>query len=239
MTPRGLSLAWWVPVAAGLLVLGSFRWARPRWIMVPAALQLLGLALTRDNFGQSALWQQSFDRLYLALPLIALAAFLREPWFARRLVRVAAAAAGVVVLAVGWPVLRDRTTEQLEYEWIRGALEAVSPRCLVVYVGQVGTRNVTLPIYGPPARPGRKAVRLVGDRPEALAPRLAGSSCTCYVRTSLCSSVEGRPACAAVEAQADLHPVASRRLPATDGDGGRRFDRPSVEVVLYEVTALR
>jgi hypothetical protein len=102
------------------------------------------------------------------------------------------------------------------------------PDCLILYVGQVEKRNMMLPIFGAPARPARKALRIDGNSTGDLAQRLHGSPCIFYVRTSLCSSSGARPACDRVESLLDLELVSRERFPAVPSNRGMTYDRPPV-----------
>ncbi len=75
-------------------------------------------------------------------------------------------------------------------------------------------------------------VRLPGDWTPA---DLAGERCVVYVRSSLCSSPEGRPLCDAAEAQLPLTPLARTALPAVPSRSGLTYDRDPVEVGLSRV----
>jgi hypothetical protein len=239
MAPSRPMFVWWFPVLAVALGFAAFRWARPRWLIIPALLQLGALAATRHDFAQSFVWQQSYDRLYLAIPLVALAAFIRESWTPRRVVRGGLVAAGALLLVASAPIWRGRTTDHLEYRWVRKTLDTVPRECLVVYVGQVGNRNMMLPIFGPPAKAARKAIRLDADSTTDLPHRLAGSPCTMYVHTTFCASTDGGPVCDRVENLLDLEPVASERFPAVSSNRYVRYDRPPIETVISKVRKVR
>jgi hypothetical protein len=239
MAPSGPAGAWWLPLLALVVGVAAYVCARPFWPPIPAIAQLGALAATRHDFAQSFVWQQSYDRLYLVLPLIALCAFVPRSWARRNAVRMAFVAACALSLLVSRPLLAERTTDHLEYRWIRDSLRAVPAECLVLYVGQVGKRSMMLPIFGAPARPARKSLPIDGDDPGELADRLRGSPCAYYVRTSLCSSSEARSACDRVEGLLDLERVSSRMFPAVPSNTGMPYDRAEVESTIDRIRSVR
>jgi hypothetical protein len=239
MTPSAPAIAWWLPLLGLALALAARRWASPFWPAIPAIVQLGAMAVTRHDFAQSWIWQQSYDRLYLLVPVVALCAFVPLAWARRRALQIAFGAACVLSLLASRPLLAERTTDHLEYRWMRESLAAIPPECLVLYVGQMGKRNMMLPIFGAPARPAHKSLRLDGNEPGDLADRLRGSTCAYYVRTSLCSSNDARVACDRVESLLDLEPVSSRVFPAVPSNQGMSYDRPQIESTIYRVTSVR
>jgi hypothetical protein len=96
-----------------------------------------------------------------------------------------------------------------------------------------------LPIFGPPAKAARKAIRLDADSTTDLPHRLAGSPCTMYVHTTFCASTDGGPVCDRVENLLDLEPVASERFPAVSSNRYVRYDRPPIETVISKVRKVR
>jgi hypothetical protein len=96
-----------------------------------------------------------------------------------------------------------------------------------------------LPIFGAPARPARKALRVDGDSPGNLAQRLDGSPCTVYVRTSLCSSTDARAACERVEKALELERSSVGVFPAVPSNQGMPYDRKQVETSIYRVRGFR
>lgn len=185
--------AWGLFVAAALLGLAE---ARARWIVVAASAHLALLLLTRHIYVVSALWQASYDSLYLTLPLIGLVALV-----AAKLARARAAPATVIALvALGLFAKREgaaftpRTTEQLEYPWLRDRIAALPERCAVVHVLHAGERRLLLPDY---RAPGARAFTL--ESAEDVVMARARSRCVVYARTSLCSSREGRAICEGIE----------------------------------------
>ena len=233
LTSRTMAASWIWPhlepapalAAIGVLLLV----ARPRAPLLAGALAALALASTRHNYGQSALWQASFDRLYL-VPLLAAAAALIPFPFART--RIFVPAAALVLLALfarhGTSVVQGRTTEHEEYRWARRWLSTLPPSCRVVYVGVAGIRTLFLPTYVAPRRAGG-VIRLDGRAPIPRLGILGAPGCNYYVRTSLCTSAEGRPVCADVERQLALEPVERAVFAAAPSYDGLPYDREEVE----------
>jgi hypothetical protein len=239
MAPSGPAVAWWLPLLALSWAVAAYRWARPFWPALPAVLQVGAMMATRHDFAQSWIWQQSYDRLFLVLPVVALCSFVPRSWGRRDAVRIAFVAACGLCLLASRPLLTERTTDHLEYRWVRDSLAALPPECLVLYVGQVGKRNMRLPIFGAPARPARVAVPIDGNEPGDLADRLRGSPCTYYVRTSLCSSRDARSACDRIESLFDLERVTSAVFPAVPSNVAMPYDRAQVESTVYRVGSVR
>jgi hypothetical protein len=63
--------------------------------------------------------------------------------------------------------------------------------------------------------------------------------CTYYVRTSLCSTDEGRAACEEVERELELEPVTRASFPAVADNLYSGFDTDPIETVVSRVVALR
>ena len=105
----------------------------------------------------------------------------------------------------GWPVIAGRTTDQLEYRWVREQLRRLPPECRVVHLAFAGKRVLMLPTYVGPSRP---AVAMDLRRPGTIEAALAPAPCLYYVHSSLCSTAEGRPDCEAIERRLTLVPIA-------------------------------
>jgi hypothetical protein len=225
--------AWDVTVVAG----GCLLLARPRGPIVLAALSLVALACTRHNYAQSALWQASYDRLYLA-PLLLGACSLVPPRLAHaRLFAPLATASLLALFAWRAPrLLAGRTTDHQEYYWARGELAALPPSCRVAYVAFADIRNLFLPTYvvSPPLAPSSIA-RLDGRAPIDAREAIGSLGCTYYVHSSLCSSRQGRPVCDDVERQLVLEPVARASFNALPSNDGLPYDRPVVESAVSRV----
>jgi hypothetical protein len=223
----------WPPlwIALGAAVYAVF--APRRWLALPAGISLAAMLLTRQAFDASWIWEQSYFRLYLTLPVIAAFACVPPAWLSRRGLAVPAAA--VLVLAwigFAWPVIRGRTTEHLEYRWIREQLRRLPPECRVVHLALAGRRVLVLSTYVGPAR---SAVEMDLRQPRTNEAALSPAACLYYVHTSLCSTAEGRPACAAIERRLTLVPVARASFV-----GGRELeafghDSDTVETMIARV----
>ena len=223
------------PVASMLLLAAALpllALARPRPCVIAAGAHLALLLLTRRVYAQSALWQASYDSLYLALPLIGLAALV-PAGIAR-----ARAAPALALAALGLLALRERaaftprTTEQREYSWLRSRIAALPEGCALVHVARAGDRRLFLPDYRPP---GARAFS-VEDAEGALMAR-ARSRCVVYARTSLCSSEEGRARCDAIEAAGEIgwRELDQASFPAAPSFDALPYDRAVIEDALLGV----
>jgi hypothetical protein len=227
--PSPWPLVWIALAAAVYAALGPRR-----WLALPAGLSVAAMGLTRHAYDASWIWQQAYFRLHLTVPVIAALACVPPAWLARR--RLAVTAAAVLALAwirFGWPVVAGRTTDHLEYRWIREQLVRLPPACRVVHLAFAGTRVLLLPTYvgGP-----REAVAMHAHHHRTVDAALAPASCLYYVRSSLCATAEGRPACDAIERRLDLVPIARASFAA----GAREHetfghDRDVVETTIARV----
>jgi hypothetical protein len=209
-------------IAAGTI---TVTWRRDtRWIVLAAVPHALFLAATAHNFAQSAIWQHSYARIFLTLPFLALVA--HTP---RRHALVIVGVLALAVAVVGLPVVRARTTEHLEYRWLRTQLQSIPADCYVAHISRAGTRTLYLPVY-PPHFP------LPFGAGETIDPRLAGPDrCLYYVHGSICTSPEGRTACADFEQRLRLDAKASTTLPAIPSFTPQPYDRSAVECRLARV----
>jgi len=223
----------WSLVAAVAATL-TYAWLAPRkWLSIPAGVCVAAWLMSRHAYGQSWIWQHAYDRLYCTVPLIAatgaIPAFLRRRW-------VGVAAALIVALIwfrVGLPIVVARTTDHLEYRWLREQLAALPAECRVIYVASAGKRGLSIPTYvGPRTRP---AVAMDAREPHTIAEGLSPAACLYYVHTSLCSSPEGRPACAAIEGRLTLVPVARASFPARPSHADFPYDSATVETLVARV----
>jgi hypothetical protein len=212
--------------------------ARPRWIVVPATLILAADLISRQNYGIGASWQQqSFDRLFLSVPLLGAVALLPARWLARRAAwRLIAPALALVFVVAGYRFVRARTTDQIEYRWTRERIAALPADCRLTWVAFAGERNLFLPAFLGARAPGLAQPLDMRHPPDLSA--LAGA-CTYYLHGSLCSSDDGRAACAAVEERLRLDEVARARFPARPSSDGLPYDRDPVETALYRVAGIR
>lgn len=221
----------WPLVWIALPALAYAALAPRRWLVVPAGVALAAMLLTRQAFDASWIWQQSYFRVYLTVPVIAAVACVPAAWLHRRGV----VAAAVLVLALSWttfawPVVTARTPDHLEYRWMREHLGRMAPECGVVYLPSAQRRVVRLPTYAGPVREVVDA-RRSGD----VAAALARSSCLYYVHTSLCSTAEGRPECEAVERRFSLAPIDRASFAASRERETFGYDADTVEVWVARV----
>ena len=205
--------------------------APQRGLAVPAGLCAAALIMTRHGYAQSWVWQQSYDRLYLTLPLIAaVAAIPAAAWRRTWIVVPAALLLALAWIRLGLPVVAARTTDHLEYRWLRHQLAALPPQCRVIYLASADKRGIALPTYV--GTPPRSAVAMLPREPHTIEAALAPAACRYYVRTSLCASEQGRPACAAIEQRLSLEPLAQASFPALPSSPFFAYDRDPVETVI-------
>jgi hypothetical protein len=219
----------WIAAAAAL----HAAVAPQRWLAVPAGIALAAMMMTRQAFDASPIWEQSYFRLYLTVPVVAAIACVPATWLRTRGVAVATAA----VLVVAWwrialPIVAGRSAEQLEYRWMREQILQVPASCRVVHVAFAGKRVLTLPTYAGGARP---AVAMDLRRPRTIEAAFAPAPCLYYVRTSLCSTADGRPDCDAIERRLTLVPVARASFAATGPFETFSHDRDTFDVMIARV----
>jgi hypothetical protein len=204
-----------------------------RWLALPAGIAVVAMLLTSHAFAATWIWQQAYERIYLTLPVVAAVAvvpsgWLRRDWLAAPL----AIGLGLVWVGIGWPIVTDRTTDHLEYRWVRDELREIPLECRIVHLAFAGEHALLLPTYVPVSR---QAVAMDARQPRTIESALAPGPCLYYVHSSLCSTPEGRPECEAIERRLTLVPVARASFPP-----GREFDAPvhegdSVETVIARV----
>jgi len=221
--------AWGPLLAVAVVVAAYLLWVPRRWLAIAAAASLAALLLTRQGYAQSWIWQQCYDRLYLTLPIIALVGAVPQQWLGR-------AAIGLGALAwlyFGLPIITARTTDHDEYRWLREQLTRVPASCRVIYVSSAARRGIVLPAYVRPS--SAAAVAMHPHEPHTIEEGLAPAACLYYVRTSLCASADGRPACAGLEDRLALAPIARESFPARPSSTFLEYDQDPVEVVLARV----
>jgi hypothetical protein len=204
--PPSASLLAWLAVAAAAYTVVAPR----RRLALPAAICLAAMLMTRQAYGASWVWQQSYFRMYLVMPLVAAVACVPPALLHRRVI----VAASAVVLVLGWlrlgyPIVAARSMEHREYRWAREQLRAVPAECRVAYLASAGHRVLRLPTYVAPST----SVAMDPSRPETIAAALSPAPCLYYVHGSLCSTREGRAACDALERRLTLLPVARASFP--------------------------
>lgn len=208
-------------VTGAVIALGA--WSRRR----PALLALWALGVvwvtTRGAYGQSELWQASYDRLYL--PALAVAVALSRPGLTGRtaLAVVAIWVTAVVMLLFG--PLTQRTTEQREYRLLVSALSQVPETCRVGYIGRAGRRVVEVPRWI-----GSSELVDIG-RGEEWSEEAGG--CRRFLRTSICSSTQGQPLCDQVLRDLEGEVIEERRFPAVPSQDDLPYNRSTVRVALF------
>ncbi len=111
-----------------------------------------------------------------------------------------------------------------EAELLRRHRATLPSSSRVCFVSRADRRVTALPLFDPR-----------GPRLVALEPAAAAAACTHYVRTSLCSSPEGREACARVARALTLRLVDELTLPAIPSLPWLPYDVPTITVSLHEV----
>jgi len=213
-----------------LLAIAALVATRAPLITVSAAAHVAIVLVTRDSYAQSEAWRSSYERLYLALPLLGLAALAPLPLLRARAAPALALVACTVILAVGaWTT--TRTTEQLEYPWLRDRIGGMPPRCTLAHVNRIDERILALPDY----RTSAAATREVSSGDDLRA--LSMSGCVYYVRTSLCAMPEATALCDAIERDkgVKLTPIARASFASVPAARTTTYVRP-VEDVWFEVT---
>ena len=217
--PSPAPLLWLALAAAVYAVISPLR-----RLALPAAICIAAMVMTHQAFDASWIWEQSYFRLYLTLPVIAVVACIPAPLLRRRsLLLVAAPLLVLAWIRFGLPIVAGRTTEQLEYRWVRDQIERLPSECRVIHVVAAGKRALTLPTY---VRPETTAVAMDLRQPGTIEAALSPAACVYYVHSSLCSTTDGRPECAAIERRLTLVPVArtsfaaAREIETFSHDGG-------------------
>jgi hypothetical protein len=227
------------PVRGALVLLGlalalSLVRAKgpPSWLLVPGLLSTLALLLTRDAFAQHPLWQATYDRLWFSGIALALAGVLSDG-VARQALLLAVTAAGIGFVTLKLDsFLASRTTEQLEYRFLKQELGHAPPGCVIAAVRRAGKRTVDIPDY---VLPGS----LVWDvhRAEDFDAAAQDGRCVVALQTSICSSPEARPLCEGLSHSQSFERTASAVLPAVPSYLGLPYDRPTVEVAVLRAHA--
>lgn len=210
--------------------------AREWPLVLMAALSLALDAVLRPIYGQSDAWQACFDRLFVAIPVIAAAAILPPAAFAGRMRVALPAVAITVAIATGWP-LRTRTTEQIEYRWLRDELARLDPSCRVASVTRAGQRVHYVPWYAmrDDAKPGPSRWLAVAG-PAALRDATRGDRCVVWLHASICENADGRAMCDAIEDAVVLEELASIEIPAVASARPYPYD---VDVVRVSLSSAR
>lgn len=224
----------WVPslCIAGIILVFLVK---PPWLLIPAVASCVALFATRNIYAQSPIWISTYDRLWLSAPILVLVSTVPHALVRSWRTGTAIAIATLLFFVSGWSTLRDRTTEQLEYSFFRDAFSSWPSGCRVIHVGRVEKRIVALPEYAiPSSTPTLRSVLSVTS-PSEVKPLLQPGTCLRYAHTSLCTSPEGRPLCAAVENEMHLVPLAEKDFPAKPSHVTSTYDRDIVHVGLFNV----
>jgi hypothetical protein len=216
------------------ILIGVFV-ARPRWLLVPAAAALADLALTQHFHTQSWIQHVASQRLHSPMIVVGLVALLPQPWLQRRSPRVVAFASTIALLVVFLPIVRERTTEHLEYRWLRPRLASLPSSCSLAYVSRADNRVLYLPEYAASGRSAQHPLTIEMVRGEELLNTFLSGQCTYLLTSSLCSSVSGRARCEELERGTHLVLADRTTLPALPTHDNDPFDRPEVEVALWRV----
>jgi peptidoglycan/xylan/chitin deacetylase (PgdA/CDA1 family) len=131
---------------------------------------------------------------------------------------------------------RARTTEHLEYTWLRSALQELPDGCRVAWVDRAGRRVLTIPEHLVPGWSCGTTSGIPVRTPADLTLGLLPGACRAYYRSSLCSSPEGAVACAAAEQGVVLEELARTALPAVPTYADLAYSVDPVEVALFRVS---
>lgn len=222
----------WAPVALLVALAGLLARLRPRLARFAVAAVLLQIASTANMLEARWFLSPAWAFLFGAPIAACLAGGLAALWPAARTQRRAALGAVLALCAFEAPRLAtDRTvpTDTRESQLVARWREHIPVGALVVHVKRAGRHLQEPPLY---ARcTGRMQVIEVSD--ESRLERLPTSGLVYYLRTSLCSTDEGRAACERLERSAKLVPVATARLPAIPSMPDLLYDDAHVDVGLY------
>ncbi len=219
-----VAAALWTAVGRGL-------GRRPLGAVLAAIPMLAVYGPTHWVFQESELWAGAYRAVGLALPGILLLGLLPPPravWIGPAL--------GLLLLLSGLAPLRHRTTEQLEYPFVRAALLGLREGSRVAYVQRAGRRTITIPEHLVPGWSCGTTSGLALGEPGEILRGLGPGDSRYYYRSSLCSTVQGRPLCEAAEAEARLEPIVETELPAVPSMASTPYDVDRVPVGLYRVS---
>lgn len=202
-------------------------------VVALAALLLADLV----GFGVCMTWvHQAYLRLYAPVTVALAAATLQQ--LPRSRPQGLALALGVALLSGlvswrAWPAWTKLPTDALEQETVRrwrGGLPATGQ---VAYLERMGRRLLVLPFYQDAPRTGPSPMILRGG--EFVDDLTRQGRTMFYVRTSLCTTPEGRAFCAQIERRYRLERLREVDLPAVPSMVGLGYDRPTVRIGLYRV----
>jgi len=235
ITPKMLVLAAVLGVAAWLMR-GSRAQSGPAVLGVGSLLAMLA---TYHVYDQHPLWRASYERLYFGGIALGIAASLPRRALTPIRAAVGASLAALGLLVASWTGLQARTTDELEYDFLRRHLPSAPPGCVLASVSRVGNRIAELPDYLSAAywQGGRPGLPL--RAPEDLSSARASHECIWYVRSSLCTTAAAREKCERIEALAPGELVARARLAARPSYLGFDYDRPEVRVEIRHIRGSR
>ena len=228
----------------GFLIAAGFAFAAARSVG-PHALRLLLAGLpfvaldtaTHHVFGQSPLWHASYRHVVLVPAVLCAIPLIPGSWFAgRRWLSIPGV--GLLLVLAGVPQYGQRTTEQLEYDWLRTALSSLPEGCRVAWVDRAERRVLTIPDHLVPGWSCGTTSGLPVRAPDDLTAGLLPGTCRAWYRSSLCASAEGRAWCDAAEEGVVLEEVAATTLPAAPSYSDLPYDRDPVPVALHRVSGL-
>ena len=220
-------------LALFVMIAGLQRWLQLPWLPLLGVVSLGLMLATQDNFQEHPLQKLGYQRVFFPGLLLAAAALLPRRTQGSIWALASAAVVVAALLLPALPHLDKPTTEQLEYRFLQEELRDMPPGCTVAAVSRAGKRIWEIPSYLVPPRgtQGAGTQRTV-ERPSDLDVGAPGE-CLVYIRASLCTSVEARALCEAVEHEARLDRVASRVFPAAPSYIDLPYDRTEVEVVVF------
>jgi hypothetical protein len=131
--------------------------------------------------------------------------------------------------------LRTDALESLNAERWRAMLPAGAQ---LAYLRRAGERVADMPVYPSDPR-GISVLELSPDELRRADTLGQGREDAYYYRSSLCSTVDGRAACAAIEGHLELELVSAATLPALPSMPHMLYDERAIEVALYRIRGTR
>ena len=234
LTPAGLVFA-----MLGVTTLFGVCGPRAGWLALVGGMYTSVWLLTRKSYAQSAVWQGSYDGLYLTWPLLAVIGSIP------RRVRAWVSFTGASLVLVGmfaWrgpAALTATTTQQREYRWLRERIRELPGQCRVTHVAVFGKKNLFLPTYVSLPERHNDFVALDLRKPTSFPTGLAPRLCDYYLHSSLCSTREAAFACRNVEQRLFLDTVAESTFPAVEDNIGQGYEGQQVRVVISRILGMR
>lgn len=187
-------------------------------------------------YGQSQVWQRSFDIAYWVL-VTAMVVTLVSPRTRGGVALLVLPWGGYFVLSLwqGAPT----TTEVLEYRWLRAELAKLEPNAMIVHVERSKDRVLTIPEYalrGASTREVRN-IKLSPQRENLL--RFLPDTPYYYLHGSLCEGVDQQETCTKVESSFDLAPIATTILPAVASHNSCPYSKEEVSLSLSRIARVR